>query len=67
MRTERGPLVKACYNNGVSHHLLCLAATQRQTGVIKKIQEGVRFALLGSCWYGKLEVDSLEWGGGHLL
>lgn len=35
MRTKRGHLVKACYNNGVSHHLLCLTVTQRQTGIIR--------------------------------
>lgn len=36
MRTKRGCLVKACYSNGVSRHLLCLVMTQRQTGVITK-------------------------------
>lgn len=41
----------------VSHHLLCLAGTQRQAGEWESFAveqtEGFRYTLIGDCWPGE--------------
>ena len=59
MRTKRGRLVKACSNNGVSHHLLCLADSEADRSNTESRKVSV--FPYGSCWHGKLEVGNLEW------
>lgn len=70
MRRNEDHLVRACYHSGVSHHLLCLAKTERQKAVgkliVKKIWVSFSFALIGGYWHGEPGFGYLEWEG-HLL
>lgn len=69
---KRRPLRQSLLShNGVRHHHLCLAETQRQTGVgklrVTKNLGSVSFSLIGGCWHRKLEGGCPEWGTSFVI
>lgn len=63
MRTNKGYSFQARCLQGVSHHHLHVAVAQRQareweSSVVKE-GEDFRYALIGGCWQGELEVGYL--------
>lgn len=66
MRTKRGYLLRVCYNKGIRHHHLDLAATQRQpcsheSGTLSSLKKNALYTLqLNVVGMGKLDAGELE-------